>query len=50
MNSPDSKVNNLDLNGDGDIDYIRVTDKTKVTFTTSSSLQLFHPPKARTLL
>lgn len=27
LNSPDSKVNNLDLNGDGDIDYIRVIDK-----------------------
>src|ERR1044071_7310806 len=29
LNSPDSKVNNLDLNGDGDIDYIRVVDKTQ---------------------
>lgn len=29
LNSPDSKVNNLDLNGDGQIDYIRVTDKTE---------------------
>ena len=29
LNSPDSKVNNLDLNGDGEIDYIRVTDKTQ---------------------
>jgi len=27
LNSPDSKVNNLDLNGDGEIDYIRVTDR-----------------------
>jgi hypothetical protein len=27
LNSPDSKVNNLDLNGDGQIDYIRVIDK-----------------------
>lgn len=27
LNSPDSKVNNLDLNGDGDIDYIRVIDR-----------------------
>lgn len=27
LNSPDSKVNNLDLNGDGEIDYIRVVDK-----------------------
>jgi hypothetical protein len=27
LNSPDSKVNNLDLNGDGYIDYIRVFDK-----------------------
>ncbi len=27
INSPDSKVNNLDLNGDGDIDYIRVIDR-----------------------
>lgn len=27
LNSPDSKVNNLDLNGDGEIDYIRVIDK-----------------------
>src|SRR4051812_42130217 len=29
LNSPDSKVNNLDLNGDGQIDYIRVNDKTE---------------------
>lgn len=29
LNSPDSKVNNLDLNGDGEIDYIRVVDKTE---------------------
>lgn len=27
LNSPDSKVNNLDLNGDGYIDYIRVLDR-----------------------
>jgi len=27
LNSADSKVNNLDLNGDGDIDYIRVIDR-----------------------
>lgn len=27
LNSSDSKVNNLDLNGDGEIDYIRVIDK-----------------------
>lgn len=27
LNSPDSKVNNLDLNGDGYIDYIRVHDR-----------------------
>ncbi len=27
LNSPDSKVNNLDLNGDGYIDYIRVIDR-----------------------
>jgi hypothetical protein len=27
LNSPDSKVNNLDLNGDGYIDYIRVFDR-----------------------
>lgn len=27
LNSPDEKVNNLDLNGDGYIDYIRVIDK-----------------------
>lgn len=27
LNSSDSKVNNLDLNGDGDIDYIKVIDK-----------------------
>jgi len=27
LNSSDSKVNNLDLNGDGDIDYIRVIDR-----------------------
>lgn len=27
LNSPDSKVNNLDLNGDGDIDYIKVIDR-----------------------
>lgn len=26
LNSPDAGVNNLDLNGDGDIDYIRVID------------------------
>ncbi len=39
LNSPDSKVNNLDLNGDGDIDYIRVTDRTEGnvhTFTLSA--------------
>lgn len=29
LNSPDSKVNNLDLNGDGYIDYIRVFDRYK---------------------
>lgn len=27
LNSPDTKVNNLDLNGDGYIDYIRVIDR-----------------------
>jgi hypothetical protein len=27
LNSPNSKVNNLDLNGDGETDYIRVVDK-----------------------
>lgn len=27
LNSPDSKVNNLDLNGDGYIDYVRVIDR-----------------------
>ncbi|HZY78211.1 MAG TPA: hypothetical protein VFE50_01715 [Cyclobacteriaceae bacterium] len=27
LNSPDSKVNNLDLNGDGEIDYVRVIDR-----------------------
>lgn len=27
LNSPDSKVNNLDLNNDGNIDYIRVIDR-----------------------
>ncbi len=27
INSADSKVNNLDLNGDGYIDYIRVIDR-----------------------
>ena len=27
LNSPESKVNNLDLNQDGEIDYIRVIDK-----------------------
>jgi hypothetical protein len=27
LNSPNSKVNNLDLNGDGEIDYIRVIDR-----------------------
>lgn len=27
LNSPNEKVNNLDLNGDGDIDYIRVIDR-----------------------
>lgn len=29
LNSPDSKVNNLDLNGDGYVDYIRVIDRNK---------------------
>lgn len=29
LNSPDTKVNNLDLNGDGYIDYIRVVDRFK---------------------
>lgn len=29
INSSDSHVNNLDLNGDGDIDYIRVIDNSK---------------------
>jgi hypothetical protein len=29
LNSPDAGVNNLDLNGDGDIDYIRVIDRTE---------------------
>lgn len=29
LNSADSEVNNLDLNGDGDIDYIRVIDRNK---------------------
>jgi hypothetical protein len=29
LNSPDSEVNNLDLNGDGEIDYIRVIDRNK---------------------
>ena len=29
LNSADSKVNNLDLNGDGNIDYIRVVDRTE---------------------
>ncbi|HYG19019.1 MAG TPA: hypothetical protein VD816_08815, partial [Ohtaekwangia sp.] len=29
LNSPDSKVNNLDLNGDGYIDYIRVLDRSE---------------------
>ncbi len=29
LNSPDEKVNNLDLNGDGYIDYIRVHDRFK---------------------
>ena len=28
LNDEDSKVNNLDLNGDGDIDYLRVIDRT----------------------
>lgn len=27
LNSPQAEVNNLDLNGDGDIDYIRVIDR-----------------------
>lgn len=27
LNTPGSKVNNLDLNGDGDVDYIRVIDR-----------------------
>ncbi|MCE7863468.1 MAG: hypothetical protein DYG99_08000 [Bacteroidetes bacterium CHB5] len=29
LNSPESEVNNLDLNGDGNIDYIRVVDRTE---------------------
>ncbi|QLH32048.1 MAG: hypothetical protein HWD62_06050 [Cyclobacteriaceae bacterium] len=29
LNSPESEVNNLDLNGDGNIDYIRVIDRTE---------------------
>ncbi|MBL7872501.1 MAG: hypothetical protein JNM78_12870 [Cyclobacteriaceae bacterium] len=29
LNSPNEKVNNLDLNGDGEIDYIRVVDRNK---------------------
>src|SRR6476619_7565877 len=29
LNAEDSKVNNLDLNNDGEIDYIRVVDKQK---------------------
>lgn len=29
LNSPDSKVNNLDLNGDGYVDYIRVFNRTE---------------------
>lgn len=29
LNSADAEVNNLDLNGDGDIDYIRVIDRNK---------------------
>lgn len=29
LNSEDNKVNNLDLNGDGEIDYIRVIDKSE---------------------
>ncbi len=29
LNSPDSKVNNLDLNGDGYVDYIRVLNRTE---------------------
>ncbi len=29
LNTKDNHVNNLDLNGDGDIDYIRVVDKTE---------------------
>lgn len=29
LNSPDEKVNNLDLNGDGYVDYIRVHDRMK---------------------
>lgn len=31
LNSSDSKVNNLDLNGDGEIDYIRVIDRNEGT-------------------
>src|SRR5882757_6814583 len=27
LNSPDSKVNNLDLNGDGQTDYVKVIDR-----------------------
>ena len=30
INTEDNKVNNLDLNGDGDIDYIKVIDKVEV--------------------
>ena len=29
INTPDNHINNLDLNGDGDIDYIRVIDNSK---------------------
>ena len=33
LNSPDTKVNNLDLNNDGSVDYLKVTDYGK-TITT----------------
>ena len=32
LNDEDSKVNNLDLNGDGDIDYLRVIDRIQIGF------------------
>ncbi len=58
LNSPDSKVNNLDLNGDGEIDYIRVIEAWKALWSCSRnrlhrrSLSSFstHPTRRSTTL